>query len=39
MFILDAQENRPIETVLLSTRNICSSWEIRNIISNFAIFI
>ena len=30
--VLDAKKNRLIETVLLSTHNICFSWEIRNLI-------
>ena len=30
--ILDAQKNRLIETVLLSTHNICLGWEIRKLI-------
>ena len=29
LYILDAQKNRLIETVLLSTHNICFGWEIR----------
>ena len=28
--VLGAQKNRLIETVLLSTQNICFGWEIRN---------
>ena len=32
MYVLGAQNNRLIETVLLSTHNICFGWEIRNLI-------
>ena len=30
-YVLGAQENRLIETVLLSTHNICFGWEIRKL--------
>ena len=32
---LDAQKNRPIDTVLLSTDNICLDTEIRNLTFNY----
>ena len=31
-YVLGAQKNRLIETVLLSTHNICFGWEIRKLI-------
>ena len=34
-FVLGAQRNRLIETVLLSTHNICSGWEIRKLIFTY----
>ena len=34
---LGAQKNRLIETVLLSTHNICFDWEIRKIIVSYAL--
>ena len=36
-FVLGAQKNRLIETVLLSTHNICSGWEIRKISFNYTL--
>ena len=33
--VLGAQKNRLIETVLLSTHNICFGWEIRKIIFSY----
>ena len=33
---MGAQKNRLIETVLLSTHNICLGWEIRKIIFSYA---
>ena len=36
-FVYGAQKNRLIETLLLSTRNICFSWKIRNLIFNFTL--
>ena len=34
--VLGAQKNRPIETVLLSTHNICFGGEIRNLVVGYA---
>ena len=36
--VLGTQKNRHIETVLLSTHNICFGWEIRKIIFQYALF-
>ena len=36
-FVLDAQKNRLIETVLLSTHNICFCLEIKKIVFQFAL--
>ena len=36
-FVLGAQKNRPIETVALSTHNICFGWEIRKLIFIYAL--
>ena len=37
--VFDAQKNRLIETVLLSTHNICFCWEIRKIIFSYALLL
>ena len=34
---LDAQKNRLIETVLLSTHNMCYGWEMRKIIFEYTL--
>ena len=36
-YVLDAQKNRLIETVLLSTHNICFRWETRKLCLNYAL--
>ena len=36
-YVLGAQKNRVIETVLLSTHNICFGWEIRKLFSWYAL--
>ena len=36
-FVLGAQKNRLIETVLLSTHNICFSYLIRKLIFNYMV--
>ena len=36
-YILGAQKNRLIETVLLSTHNICFGWEIRKLFFWYAL--
>ena len=36
IFVLGAQKNRLIETVLLSTHNICFGWEIIKLIFHYA---
>ena len=36
-YVLGAQKNHLIETVLLSTHNICFGWEIRKIIFHYAL--
>ena len=37
MYVLDAQKNRLIETVLLSTHNICFGLEIRKLNFRYAL--
>ena len=36
-YVLGAQKNRLIETVLLSTHNICFGWEIRKLFFFYAL--
>ena len=36
-YVLDAQKNRLIETVLLNTHNICFGWEIRKLFFCYAL--
>ena len=36
-YVLGAQKNRLIETVLLSTHNICFGWEIRKLFFRYAL--
>ena len=36
-YVLGAQKNRLIETVLLSTHNICFGWEIGNLVFWYAL--
>ena len=36
-YVLGAQKNRLIETVLLSTHNICFGWEIRKLNLRYAL--
>ena len=36
-YVLGAQKNRLIETVLLSTHNICFGWEIRKLDFRYAV--
>ena len=36
-YVLGAQKNRLIETVLLSTHNICFGWEIRKILFRYTL--
>ena len=36
LYVLGTKKNRLIETVLLSTHNICFGWEIRKLICNYS---